>query len=381
MKKIKIAHINNISQLSGSQLVSLEVLQSLSNDKFEKYIICGRHDSGIDEFIKKCEEANVKFIILDSQKRNIGFNDFQYLRRLINIFKKESFDIIHTNSSKPGLFGRIAAKLVGTKFILHTVHGIAFHNQLNIISRSFFFLIEIFSSLFCDQIILVNNYYKKYYKWMFWVPKKTIYNGINISKDYNSFYNHSRTQANFQIIFLGRLEFQKDPITFLKSINYIKANNFDIYNNTLFKLVGEGDLKNECLNFIHKYSLDKQVQILDWTDNKWEILSKSSILVAPSLYEAFGLIFLEAGLMHIPVIATNVEGIPEVIIDKKTGFLVEPRDYKLLAKKIIELRSDFDLIKKMGDQNYLNVISQFNLEDKLNEYKKLYENKFYYNYS
>ena len=381
MKKIKIAHINNISQLSGSQLVSLEILQSLSNDKFEKYIICGRHDSGIDEFIKKCEEANVKFIILDSQKRNIGFNDFQYLGRLINIFKKESFDIIHTNSSKPGLFGRIAAKLVGTKFILHTVHGIAFHNQLNIISRSFFYLIEIFSSLFCDQIILVNNYYNKYYKWMFWVPKKTIYNGINISKDYISFYNNSRHQANVQIIFLGRLEFQKDPITFLKSINYIKANNFDIYNNTLFKLVGEGDLKNECLNFIHKYSLDKQVQILDWTDNKWEILSKSSILVAPSLYEAFGLIFLEAGLMHIPVIATNVEGIPEVIIDKKTGFLVEPRDYKLLAKKIIELRSDFDLIKKMGDQNYLNVISQFNLEDKLNEYKKLYENKFYYNYS
>ena len=381
MKKIKIAHINNISQLSGSQLVSLEILQSLSNDKFEKYIICGRHDSGIDEFIKKCEEANVKFIILDSQKRNIGFNDFQYLGRLINIFKKESFDIIHTNSSKPGLFGRIAAKLVGTKFILHTVHGIAFHNQLNIISRSFFYLIEIFSSLFCDQIILVNNYYNKYYKWMFWVPKKTIYNGINISKDYISFYNNSRHQAHVQIIFLGRLEFQKDPITFLKSINYIKANNFDIYNNTLFKLVGEGDLKNECLNFIHKYSLDKQVQILDWTDNKWEILSKSSILVAPSLYEAFGLIFLEAGLMHIPVIATNVEGIPEVIIDKKTGFLVEPRDYKLLAKKIIELRSDFDLIKKMGDQNYLNVISQFNLEDKLNEYKKLYENKFYYNYS
>ena len=381
MEKIKIAHINNISQLSGSQLVSLEILQSLSNEKFEKYIICGRHEAGIEEFLEKCEEANVKSIILDSQKRNIGLNDFKYLKSLINILKKESFDIIHTNSSKPGLFGRIAAKFVGTKYILHTVHGIAFHNQLNIFSRSFFFLIEIFSSLFCDQIILVNNYYNKYYKWMFWVSKKTIYNGIHPTKDYYSIYNISRPLLNFQIIFLGRLEFQKDPITYLKSINYIKENYLEIYNKTLFTLVGEGDLKNECVNFINKYNLGKQVQILDWTDNKWELLSKSSILVAPSLYEAFGLIFLEAGMMHIPVIATNVEGIPEVIIDKETGFLVEPRDYKLLAKKIIELRNDFNLLKKMGDQNYLRVISQFKLEDKLNEYKKLYENKFYNNYS
>lgn len=378
MKKIKIAHVNNISQLSGSQLVSLEILNSLSNEKFDKYIICGKHDAGIEEFERICKERNIKCFILNNQKRKIGLNDIQYFNELLKIFKKESFDIIHTNSSKPGLFGRVAAKIVGAKFILHTVHGITFHNQRGLISRIFFYIIEILSSFFCDQIILVNNYYKKYYKWIFWVPSMTIYNGISTSYEALNFYNSFNSSLKNQILFLGRLEFQKDPLTFLKSIKYIKENYLETYIRIQFKLVGEGNLKDECISFINNNNLNDHVQLLDWTDNKWQILARSSILVAPSLYEAFGIVFLEAGVARMPVIASRVEGIPEVIIDNVTGFLITPRDYISFARKIVELFNDSELLNKMADSNYTRVISNFSLEDKLEEYKQIYEDKFHH---
>jgi glycosyltransferase involved in cell wall biosynthesis len=120
------------------------------------------------------------------------------------------------------------------------------------------------------------------------------------------------------------------------------------------------------------------VQLLDWTDNKWQILARSSILVAPSLYEAFGIVFLEAGVARMPVIASRVEGIPEVIIDNVTGFLITPRDYISFARKIVELFNDSELLNKMADSNYTRVISNFSLEDKLEEYKQIYEDKFHH---
>lgn len=94
-----------------------------------------------------------------------------------------------------------------------------------------------------------------------------------------------------------------------------------------------------------------------------------------SIYESFGLIFLEAGFFRLPVVATNVEGIPEVIEDSVTGLLSNPCDPNALASNLIRLLNDKYLRSKMGEAAYERVTSHFSSQRMVDEYTKIYDSK------
>ena len=91
-------------------------------------------DSGDKEdCIKQFEKAGVKVFLLDELKREICWSDITAFRKIYSLCKREKFDIVHTNSTKPGIVGRIAATLAGVPFVVHTVHGLAFHRFLKLL--------------------------------------------------------------------------------------------------------------------------------------------------------------------------------------------------------------------------------------------------------
>uniref|UniRef100_UPI00404B3100 glycosyltransferase n=1 Tax=Flavobacterium sp. TaxID=239 RepID=UPI00404B3100 len=375
MRKIRIAHVNNITQLSGSQVVSIEILKALPDSKYEKYIICGYHKSGYNEFIALCEAVNINCIIMDSQLRQISFRDLLYFKELYNLIKANRFDIVHTNSTKPGLVGRIAAKLSNVPLILHTVHGITFHRNNFIFKRVFLYLFDLFGTLFCDYQVLVNKYYQKYYSWIPWVKTFTIYNGISITDAILSdILRVKLINKKFTVLFIGRLEAQKDPLTFLKSIQYLKTLSPDIFQQISFRVIGEGDLFSKCSDYITNNVLGPNVSLENWTNEKWSAISNANIICAPSIFEAFGLVFLEAGICRIPVIATCVEGIPEVVIHSKTGFLIKPGDFIEMAEFILQLFNDRSLLSWMGNNSFERVSTEFKISTTTRTYEKIYEN-------
>ena len=375
MRKIRIAHVNNITQLSGSQVVSIEILKALPDSKYEKYIICGYHKSGYNEFIALCEAVNINCIIMDSQLRQISFRDLLYFKELYNLIKANRFDIVHTNSTKPGLVGRIAAKLSNVPLILHTVHGITFHRNNYIFKRVFLYLFDLFGTLFCDYQVLVNKYYQKYYSWIPWVKTFTIYNGISITDAILSdILRVKLVNKKFIVLFIGRLEAQKDPLTFLKSIQYLKTLSPDIFQQISFRVIGEGDLFSKCSDYITNNVLGPNVSLENWTNEKWSAISNANIICAPSIFEAFGLVFLEAGICRIPVIATCVEGIPEVVIHSKTGFLIKPGDFIEMAEFILQLFNDRSLLSWMGNNSFERVSTEFKISTTTRSYEKIYEN-------
>ena len=142
MSKIKIAHVQVIPKLSGAQLFSLSLLSSLPNDVYEKYIIFSESETVTsqqkEEVIARFADAGVTIIWLKSLRRNIGLHDVQCFFELVSIFKDNGFDIVHTNSTKPGIIARIAARVAGVKKVVHTVHGIAYHANLPLLKRIFF---------------------------------------------------------------------------------------------------------------------------------------------------------------------------------------------------------------------------------------------------
>ncbi len=367
MKKIKILHIQVFPKLSGVQKVSLEIFKRLP-DYFDKYILfSGSTEYGdISECQKAFEATGAKVIFSDKLKREISLDDMAALKEIRELCKREKFDIVHTNSTKPGIVGRIAATLAGVPFVVHTIHGLAFHKFVKPHKWAFYWMCEMFASLFCDRITMVNRYYMRYFRWCK-RKMEVIYNGLRF-KDFPPAKAEPRTDGLTRILFVGRLDIPKNPMFLMEVAKRI----CEKYPDVTFTLVGDGEFYEECKAFKEANGLDR-VSLEGWQSDVHKYYSSHDILAVPSIYEAFGLIFLEAGYYSLPSVATNVEGIPEVIEDGKTGLLSAPKDVESFQANLERLIESPELREKMGRAARERVTTLFDSDKMAAKYIDLYK--------
>lgn len=364
----KILHIQVLPKLSGVQKISLEIFRALPDDQYQKWVLFSTECDAGDRnaCIQAFEQVGAKVLLSKNLKRSIGLSDFAAAREIYKLCRKERFDIVHTHSTKPGIIGRIAATLARVPKVVHTVHGLAFHRYVRFPRWQFYWACEMFASLFCHRIIMVNKYYGRYFKW-FGKKVTTIYNGI----DFNQFPQIEKSENNFpKLLFVGRLDEQKDPITLLQALQRVTQ----IEPRLTCTLVGDGEKYAECKTFIEAHGLTENVTLSGWQNNVTHYYASHDIFVASSIYESFGLMFVEAGYYFLPSVATNVEGIPEIIQDNKTGFLCEPRNPDKIAENILRLVHEMGLRKKMGQAAHAYVTEQFTAQKMTEQYKAIYEN-------
>ncbi|MDU4289613.1 glycosyltransferase family 4 protein [Mixta calida] len=363
---MKIAHVQVIPKMSGVQQVSLDILNGINDENIQKYVICGTLCD--DAFTQAFNEAGVHIIPLPSIKREIGMHDIVCLFELIRLFKKEKFDIIHTNSTKPGIIARIAAKLAGIKKIIHTVHGIAFHKHVSLFHRFFYYVLENFATLFGDVNVTVNRCYVSFYPF---VKSKVIYNGVDFSKlNVTEFEPEKRRENQIHFAFLARLDEQKNPLEFVEAVN-ILLKNYTGKARLKFTLAGDGELSEECKVLIETYNLQDHIAMPGWIKDKDTFFNNVDVLCQPSKWEAFGLVFVEAAFYRIPAIARRVEGIPEVVLDGSTGILYSEGAHQL-AEKMNNYIENPESITVMGHNARINALEKFSKERMLKEYNALY---------
>ncbi len=367
MTKKKIAHLQVLPIMSGVQKISLEIFRHLDRDKYDIYLICA--PASIEyggSLIEEAEKLGVYVITVPSLKRSIGWHDFATFKNLIRIFKKEQFDIIHTHSSKTGFLGRIAAKIAGCPYIIHTVHGIAFHKHQNIIKQLLFFKLELLSGLCTDKIVSVNQYYRRYFRGIFASKFMTIYNAIDYSK---IDLKHDKKDGVVRVLFVGRLDKQKNPFGFIKAAEILLKENREME----FYLAGTGEYYDEIKEYLNRKKLQEKIHLLGWVEdiNIW--LSRCDIFCSSSIYEAFGLVFCEAGFAKLPTVAIAVEGVPEVVLHNKTGFLVPVNNEEKMAQRIAQLADNESLRLEFGEAAHKWVTEKFKYENFIQQYLRLYE--------
>lgn len=380
MSKIKIAHVQVIPKLSGAQLFSLSLLSSLPNDVYDKYIIFSEGEAVTsqqkEEVITRFAEAGVTIIWLKSLRRDIGLHDIQCFFELISIFRGKGFDIVHTNSTKPGIIARIAARVAGVKKVVHTVHGIAYHANLSLLKRFFFYLVEVFSTPFCHYNICVNNFYLQYYRWLPFARSMTIYNGLDFSSLTASSgidvpkRGFDITGKVVKLLFVGRLDEQKDPLTLLRAFKLLSTcgvRKFEL------SVVGDGVLIDACKQYCIENDLLDDVTFHGWLSLPQSLYAAADIFVCPSIYEAFGFTFVEAAYYGLPIVATNVEGIPEVVLDNEMGYLVQPKSPEQLAFAILNIANNQKTYQLFSQNAHRSVVSRFPIENMIAAYKNVYE--------
>ena len=364
MTQKSILYIITKSVWGGAAKYVYDLATHLPKSEFQITVAAG----GKEKFAQKIAQAQIPYIEIANFQRQISFfREFFAFFEILSLLFRLKPDIIHVNSSKAGgvvgavawcykIFGRRAPRLI------FTAHGWAFSEdrpKLQII------LIKLFSritALFYHQIICVSEYDRQTALKNKIAPArklKTIHNGI----DFEAISFLPREEAQKKLInktsplVIGTIaEWTKNKGLkyLLEAVKKIKDKEFDI----IFIGSGENPDKEKMIQLTKKY---KNIHLIEFVENAASYLKAFDIFILPSLKEGLPYTILEAMAAEVPVIATNVGGIPEIL----SSNLVQPKNSQQLAEKIKYFIDNRENIKQ-------KISSEFSLEKMVKETKALY---------
>lgn len=380
---IKILYVITKSNWGGAQKYVYDLATSLDKERFEIAVAAG----GEGALKEKLAEAEIRTISIPFLQRDINIvKEFLSLFSLIKIFKNERPDIIHLNSSKIGGLGTVAAyslRPYGIKSkIIFTAHGWGFNEDRPYLARVIIFLAQWLTTIFCRKIIALSpaTYNQAMY---FPFARKKIYfmeQGARLPvflskeearKEFLRALNKTDSDTNgFPDLWIGcaaELTKNKGLTYLIDAISILRTSDVQVL------IIGEGEDYQKLRLQISNLQLQNNVYLLGFLPEAARYLKAFDIFVLPSITEALGYVLIEAGLAELPVVATKVGGIPWIIKDKESGFLVPPKNPEALAEALKKLLADENLRHKMGQKNYDLVSKKFSFEKMLKETIDIYK--------
>lgn len=305
-----------------------------------------------NEFEKETEVYYLKY-------GNVGI--LKVITKLFWLLKRNRYDIIHIYGLRANIIGRIIGKMARCKIIIGGLRDkypsdskSMFNIFLDKLTLPFIRCYISNSKASCDFLTSLGYPKDKF---------RVVHNGISSSEiEKISFKNIRKDMGisdDFPIITtVANLKPKKGYNFLIEALKILSDKNLDFF--ALF--VGEGNLKDEIERCIFTSSLSKRVFLLGKRDDVYNILLSSDIFVLPSLWEGMPVSVMEACLSHLPIIAFNVGGIPELVINSETGILVSSGDVSGLAKAIEILLVSKEKRKKMGEAGYNRIKTEFSLK-------------------
>lgn len=305
--------------------------------------------------------------------------DFKSCVAIMEVIKKYNPDLIYLNSSKAGALGRIA-NLRYRKPIIYNPHGWAFNMRTGYLKRKIYVFIERLLSKYTDYIIAISNKEKESAMINNIANDdrvKVIFNGIDIDEyDCNPELQRSyRSNLNIPedvivIGMVGRISDQKAPDIFIKSAYEINK----IIPNTYFIIVGDGEKLEEITELINKFGLGEKVLITGWVDNTFNYINTFDISMLLSRWEGFGLVLAEYMVCKKPIIATDIDAIPDLIENNVNGLLVKVDSVEECVKATIDIINN-QVLKNNLILNSDNIVrKRFDIRRVVEEHDNLFSN-------
>ena len=379
--KIKILQVIPKLGFGGAETGCYDIAHYLYEKDCESYLVTSGGD-----LLKFVDKKKVKVIKLPVHSKNpllilINAIILSFIILFLNI------DIVHARSRAPAWSCYLATKITRRNFVT-TFHGTYnFHSKL----KKFYNSIMVRSNLVIAGSNFIFSHIKENYSEFIDLRKRllVIFRGINVDYfDQTSTIEIDEIQLkkkweieeNKKIILMpGRLTSWKGQELFIEAINLV---NIELGYTAFYAVLlgseqGRDLYKKKLIRLSEQYRMTKQLKFIDNCKNMALAYKISDIIVSASIEpEAFGRVAVEAQSMQKTIIASNIGGSNETIIDEKTGFLFKAGDAKSLSKKIMRVLSmDETLLKSIGIEGRKNVIKKFNVEkmcfSTYSEYKKL----------
>lgn len=380
MKKIgypiKVLQVIHSAQLTGPQQHILTMLSDFDRKDFQVDVACPSRGF----FVDKLKKMKITTIPIEFKPAL----DLKSLFQLYLLLRKRKYQIVHAHSGRSGTFCRIAGTLARVPVIVLTEHLATFGHAWikSELRRKVHFLTHCISNRLVDKVIAVSEAARKSFIERQGIPPQktvTIYNCLNIERftklmsaegtDLKKEFNIKQKEKVVGLV--GRLDW-------IKGHRYLVLAAKEVIKKmpeTKFLIVGEGKIRNELEALIQEQKLDKYFFLTGFQKDIPGIMNILDVLVLPSLewgHESFGLVLIEAMSAGKPVIASDILGLPEVVVDGKNGFLVPQKDHHALAQKILLLLGNAQLSREMGQfaKNYVE--EKFNSSKIVREIENLY---------
>jgi glycosyltransferase involved in cell wall biosynthesis len=365
----------------GAETGCYDIAHYLPENNCESFIVT----SG-GELLKFIDKKKVKVIRLPVHSKNpilILLNSIA----LIGIILFNNISIVHARSRAPAWSCLLATKITGRKFVT------TFHGTYNFSGKikKFYNSIMVRSNLIIAGSNFIFSHIKENYSKYLDEKQKllVIFRGINVDyfdsttkleSDEKKLLKKWEIEKDKKIILLpGRLTVWKGQEVFIEAINLVNIElGYEAFNVVILGSDQGRDLyKKKLIRLTEQYRMTKQVKFIDHCKDMALAYKISDIVVSASIEpEAFGRVAVEAQSMEKPIIASNIGGSNETVVDEKTGFLFDSNNAKSLSEKIIKILSmDKTSLKSIGTEARKNIIQKFNVEkmcfSTYSEYKRI----------
>ena len=285
---------------------------------------------------RRMEEAGVRILYLD---KKLGL-DLSMIPKLTKIFRQEKPDVVHTHLTVIK-YAVMAAKLAGVKRCVHTVNNVAqeeAEGRLQKIQTTFFFKLGWSVPVALSPEVrrtIVSFYGLSEEK----VPM--IYNGVDLGKCCPKEYYRLAEPA--QLLHIGRFTEQKNHKGLLEAFALVEKS----FPDCCLKLIGDGDLEEETKQYAESLGIREKVIFLGNQTNVYQFLQEADIFLLPSKFEGMPMTIIDAMGTGLPVVASAVGGVPDMLEDGESGMLV-PCERSAVAQAVLQLLRQEDLRKKLG---------------------------------
>lgn len=367
-KKIRILHIAQAA--GGVDRYIRMLLKYMDNEKYENILVCSQdyNCSDYKNLVVSFEQINLN--------REIGKNDLKTIAKVRKLIKKYNPDIVYAHSSKAGAITRLAN--IGLKnYCIYNPHGWAFNMRCSKNKKLLYSIIERMEALFCNKIICISEAEKQSAlenKICKESKLQVIYNGVDVEEYEHE--EHGKIKRKdlgipddaFVVGMVGRISPQKAPDIFIKMAGLVKNQ----ISNAHFIIVGSGELENDIKQIATEDGLANNLHITGWVNDPMSYIEIFDVACLLSRWEGFGLVLPEYMMAKKPIVATDVDAIPNIIKNDKNGFLVNVDDSISAYKAVMKIHDDIYIKDRIVNQGFKDVNNKFNARRVSKETEELF---------
>lgn len=357
--------VTRSDEIGGAQIHVRDLAEELRCRGHEVVVLAG----GKGPLFNQLKTRGIPYHRIPTLVRPIRpFKEALALFQLIRLYRREKPDLVSLHSSKAGLLGRVAARITGTP-ALFTAHGWAFTEGIPKAKRYFYLALEKMAAPWAERLITVSRFDRELaLRRGVGNPEKVvaIHNGM---PDVASEEFLARPEKEpVRLVMVARFSRQKDHLTLLEALSSVPESR-----DWSLELIGSGPDRGQVVRRARELGLEAKVEFPGEVEDVASRLARSQVFVLASLWEGLPRSIIEAMRAGLPVVASDVGGVGELVSEGQNGYLVQPGDVEGLAEGLRCLLADPDLRARLGRASRQRYEEQFRFEEMADRTLEVYQ--------